>query len=91
VDEIIPSAWRRQAREITMGMFINIAAEDVEAFDAWRKSNDGSGEKVIVVEPLSRKRTDSFKVWFDTPLAAQAKARWYKPSYNVVVNAVAAE
>jgi antibiotic biosynthesis monooxygenase (ABM) superfamily enzyme len=90
VDEIIPSARQRQVREITMGMFINIAAEDFEAFDAWRKSNDKSGEKVIVVEPLSRKRTDSFKVWFDNPLAAQAKARWYKPAYNIV-NTVAAE
>jgi antibiotic biosynthesis monooxygenase (ABM) superfamily enzyme len=70
-----------------MGMFINIAAEDFAAFDAWRKSNDKSGEKIIVLEPLSRKRRDSFKVWFDKPLAAEAKARWYRPDLDIPAEA----
>ena len=63
-----------------MGMFINIAAKDLEEFTAWRRANDKSGDKIIILEPLSRKRTDTFKVWFDSPLAAEARRRWYDPA-----------
>lgn len=73
-----------------MGMFINIAAKDFEAFAAWRKTNDKSGDKIIILEPLSEKRADTFKVWFDSPLATEAKRRWYDPA-NHPVPAEAAE
>ncbi len=61
-----------------MGLFVTFSAEELQEFEAWRKANAKEGQ-VIVIEPVSKRRPDSFKVWFEKPVADQQKLRWYKP------------
>jgi hypothetical protein len=61
-----------------MGLFITLSASELEEFEKWRSENAKDGQ-VIVIEGLSRRRPDSFKVWFEKPLAEPKKLRWYKP------------
>lgn len=65
-------------QEIEMGLFITLSASELEEFEKWRRENAKDGQ-VIVIEGLSRRRPDSFKVWFEKPLAEPKKLRWYKP------------
>jgi hypothetical protein len=68
----------RGGQEIEMGLFITLSASELEEFEKWRRENAKDGQ-VIVIEGLSRRRPDSFKVWFEKPLAEPKKLRWYKP------------
>jgi hypothetical protein len=68
----------RGGQEIAMGLFITLSASELEEFEKWRRENATDGQ-VIVIEGLSRRRPDSFKVWFEKPLAEPKKLRWYKP------------
>ena len=61
-----------------MGLFITLSASELEEFEKWRRENAKDGQ-VIVIEGLSRRRPDSFKVWFEKPVAEAQKLRWYKP------------
>jgi hypothetical protein len=61
-----------------MGIFVTFSKEELEEFEEWRKKNAKSGE-VIVIEKVSKRRPDSFKVWFEKPVADHKKLRWYKP------------
>jgi hypothetical protein len=65
-------------QEIEMGLFITLSASELEEFEKWRRENAKDGQ-VIVIEGLSRRRPDSFKVWFEKPLAELQNLRWYKP------------
>ena len=66
-----------------MGLFVTFSAEELEEFDRWRKANDKNGE-VIVIEPVSRRRPNSFKVWFAKPVPNESNLTWYKPVEEVV-------
>ncbi|HJT08787.1 MAG TPA: hypothetical protein VJ747_17785 [Stellaceae bacterium] len=61
-----------------MGIFVTFSKEELEEFEEWRKKNAKSGE-VIVIEAVSKRRPDSFKVWFEKPVADQKKLPWFKP------------
>lgn len=61
-----------------MGIFKTFSAEELEEFEQWRRKNAKDGE-VIVIEAVSKRRPDSFKVWFEKPVAGQEKLPWYKP------------
>ncbi len=61
-----------------MGLMVTFSAEELQEFEDWRRANAKSGE-VIVVAAVSRKRPNSFKVWFEKPAPALAKLPWYKP------------
>jgi hypothetical protein len=61
-----------------MGLFVTFSAEELREFEQWRKANVASNQ-VVVIEPVSRRRPNSFKVWFEKPLAATSNLRWYKP------------
>jgi hypothetical protein len=61
-----------------MGLFVTFSAEELQEFERWRQTNAKEGE-VIVIEPVSRKREKSFKVWFAKPVANASRLAWYKP------------
>jgi hypothetical protein len=61
-----------------MGLFVTFSAEELQEFEAWRKENAKSGE-AIVIQAVSKRRPDRFKVWFAKPVADQKKLGWYKP------------
>ncbi|HEX6841419.1 MAG TPA: hypothetical protein VF113_07815 [Stellaceae bacterium] len=61
-----------------MGIFVTFSKEELEEFEQWRKKNAKSGE-VIVIEAVSKRRPDSFKVWFEKPAAEHKKQPWFKP------------
>ena len=61
-----------------MGIFVTFSKEELEEFEEWRRKNAKSGE-VIVIEKVSKRRPDSFKVWFEKPVAEAKKLPWYKP------------
>jgi hypothetical protein len=61
-----------------MGLFVTFSAEELEEFEQWRRKNAKDGE-VIVIEAVSRRRPDSFKVWFEKPIAGHKNLPWYKP------------
>lgn len=61
-----------------MGLFVTFSAEELREFEEWRKQNAKSGE-AIVIQAVSKRRPDRFKVWFAKPVAEPAKLRWYKP------------
>jgi len=61
-----------------MGIFVTFSAEELAEFEKWRQANAKDGE-VIVIEKVSKRRPDSFKVWFEKPVAAAKNLRWYKP------------
>lgn len=61
-----------------MGLFVTFSAEELREFEEWRKHNAKSGE-AIVIQAVSKRRPDRFKVWFAKPLANPAGLRWYKP------------
>ena len=66
-----------------MGLFVTFSAEELEEFDQWRKTSAKNGE-VIVIEPVSRRRPNSFKVWFAKPVPDNSNLPWYKPVKEVV-------
>jgi hypothetical protein len=70
-------------RRITMGLFVTFSSEELEEFERWRKANSKQGE-VIVIEAVSPRRPDRFKVWFAKPLPNEAKPPWYKPIEEVI-------
>jgi hypothetical protein len=61
-----------------MGIFKTFSAEELEEFEQWRRKNAKSGE-VIVIESVSKRRPDSFKVWFERPVPGMQNQPWYKP------------
>ena len=61
-----------------MGIFVTFSKEELEEFEAWRKKNAKGGE-VIVIEKVSKRRPDSFKVWFEKPVVDHKKLPWYRP------------
>jgi hypothetical protein len=61
-----------------MGIFVTFSKEELEEFEEWRRKNAQSGE-VIVIEGVSKRRPDSFKVWFEKPVAGHKNLSWYKP------------
>lgn len=61
-----------------MGLFVTFSAEELREFEEWRKENAKSGE-AIVIQAVSKRRPDRFKVWFAKPVADQKKLTWYKP------------
>ncbi len=61
-----------------MGLFVTFSAEELREFEEWRKANAKSGE-AIVIQAVSKRRPDRFKVWFAKPLPNAASLRWYKP------------
>ena len=66
-----------------MGLFVTFSTEELEEFDQWRKASAKNGE-VIVIEPVSRRRPNSFKVWFAKPVPDASNLPWYKPVTEVV-------
>jgi hypothetical protein len=66
-----------------MGLFVTFSSEELEEFERWRKANAQHGE-VIVIEAVSPRRPDRFKVWFAKPLPNEAKLPWYKPIEEVI-------
>jgi hypothetical protein len=67
-----------RSRRPAMGIFVTFSKEELEEFEAWRRKNAKSGE-VIVIEAVSKRRPDSFKVWFEKPVGDQNKLPWFKP------------
>jgi len=65
-----------------MGLFVTFSSEELEEFERWRKANAKQGE-AIVIEAVSRRRPDRFKVWFARPLPKDTNLRWYKPIEEV--------
>ena len=61
-----------------MGIFKTFSAEELEEFEQWRRKNAKDGE-VIVIETVSKRRPDSFKVWFEKPIANAQNLPWFKP------------
>ena len=61
-----------------MGIFKTFSAEELEEFEQWRRKNAKDGE-VIIIEAVSKRRPDSFKVWFEKPVAGHQNLPWYKP------------
>ena len=61
-----------------MGLFVTFSAEELQEFKKWREASTKDGE-VIVIAPVSRRRPDSFKVWFEKPIAGHKNLSWYKP------------
>jgi hypothetical protein len=61
-----------------MGIFVTFSAEELAEFEKWRQANAKDGE-VIVIEKVSKRRPDSFKVWFEKPVAGAKSLPWYKP------------
>lgn len=61
-----------------MGLFMTFSSEELQEFEQWRKASAAGGQ-VIVIEPVSRRRPNSFKVWFEKPIESTSKLRWYKP------------
>jgi hypothetical protein len=70
-------------RRLTMGLFVTFSSEELEEFERWRKANAQHGE-VIVIEAVSRRRSDRFKVWFAKPLPNETKLPWYKPIEEMI-------
>ncbi len=70
-------------RRLTMGLFVTFSSEELEEFERWRKVNSKQGE-VIVIEAVSRRRPDRFKVWFAKPVPNETKLAWYKPIEEVI-------
>jgi hypothetical protein len=70
--------WRQQQSELVMGLFVTFSAEELQEFEEWRKANAKSGE-AIVIQAVSKRRPDRFKVWFAKPVADHKKLSWYKP------------
>jgi hypothetical protein len=66
-----------------MGLFVTFSSEELEEFERWRKDNAQHGE-VIVIEAVSPRRPDRFKVWFAKPLPNETKLAWYKPIEEVI-------
>jgi hypothetical protein len=66
-----------------MGLFVTFSSEELEEFERWRKANAQHGG-VIVIEAVSPRRPDRFKVWFAKPLPNEAKLPWYKPIEEVI-------
>ena len=73
-----------------MGLFATFSAEDatfsaeeLQEFEQWRKANAEDGQ-VIVIEPVSKRRPNSFKVWFEKPIVGHINLRWYKPIEEVI-------
>lgn len=61
-----------------MGLFVTFSADELQEFEQWRKANAEKGE-VIVIQAVTPRRPDKFKVWFAKPLANPSKLSWYKP------------
>jgi hypothetical protein len=61
-----------------MGLFVTFSSEELQEFEQWRQANAAGGQ-VIVLEPVSRRRPDRFKVWFEKPIAGSSNLRWYRP------------
>ena len=61
-----------------MGIFKTFSAEELEEFEQWRRKNAKAGE-VIVIEAVSKRRPDSFKVWFEKPVGGIQNLPWFKP------------
>ena len=61
-----------------MGIFVTFSAEELAEFEKWRQANAKDGE-VIVIEKVSKRRPDSFKVWFEKPVAGVQNQPWFKP------------
>ena len=61
-----------------MGLFVTFSAEELKEFKKWREASTKDGE-VMIIEAVSKRRPDSFKVWFEKPVAGQEKLPWYKP------------
>jgi hypothetical protein len=69
---------RNCERSFVMGLFVTFSAEELQEFEQWRKANAEKGE-AIVVEAVSPRRPDKFKVWFAKPVPNPASLPWYKP------------
>jgi hypothetical protein len=67
-----------QERRSAMGIFVTFSADELEEFEAWRRANAKDGG-VIVIKAVSQRRPDSFKVWFEKPVADHKSLPWYKP------------
>jgi hypothetical protein len=65
-------------RRPAMGLFVTFSAEELQEFKKWREASTRDGE-VMIIEPVSRRRPDSFKVWFEKPIADHKNLSWYKP------------
>jgi hypothetical protein len=61
-----------------MGIFVTFSAEELAEFEKWRQANAKDGE-VIVIEKVSKRRPDSFKVWFEKPVSSAKALPWYRP------------
>lgn len=61
-----------------MGLFLTFSASELDEFEKWRRKN-AQGGQVIVIEGPSYRRPDSFKVWFEKPIANRETLPWYKP------------
>lgn len=61
-----------------MGLFVTFSAEQLQGFEKWRRANASTSE-VMIIEPVSKRRPDSFKVWFEKPTAGHRQLPWYKP------------
>jgi hypothetical protein len=78
-DHPLPGNMKRRAN---MGLFVTFSSEELEEFERWRKANAKHGE-AIVIQAVSRRRPDRFKVWFARPLSNDTNLPWYKPIEEV--------
>jgi hypothetical protein len=72
-------------RRLYVGLFVTFSSGELGEFERWRTANSKQGE-VIVIEAVSRRRPDKFKVWFAKPLPIEAKLPWYKPIEEVLAD-----
>jgi hypothetical protein len=79
LDHPLPGNMKRRPN---MGLFVTFSSEELEDFERWRKANAKHGE-AIVIEAVSPRRPDRFKVWFARPLPNDANLSWYKPIKDV--------
>ena len=61
-----------------MGLFVTFSAEQLQGFEKWRQAN-ASASEVMIIEPVSKRRPTSFKVWFEKPVAGHRQLPWYNP------------
>jgi len=61
-----------------MGLFVTFSAEELKEFKKWREASTKEGE-VMIIEAVSRRRPNSFKVWFEKPIVGHKNLPWYKP------------
>ncbi len=61
-----------------MGLIVRLKAEGLEEFEKWRKAN-AKPKEVILLEPVSKRHPDAFKVWFEKAVPGCSTLSWYKP------------